>query len=107
MTPRSINLLAIALLLEFIIHKGYSPAPSVSEKFFIFLSFEDFEALDITILKDSKVGKMRDETKELILRATDITKRIVHIGFIPFIIYLGFTRSTPKPSLIRMISPLA
>ncbi|ORX95113.1 Tom7-domain-containing protein [Basidiobolus meristosporus CBS 931.73] len=50
---------------------------------------------------------MRDETKELILRATDITKRIVHIGFIPFIIYLGFTRSSPKPSLIRMISPLA
>ncbi|EXX69846.1 Tom7-domain-containing protein [Rhizophagus irregularis] len=50
---------------------------------------------------------MREETKEKILKAIEITKTIVHWGFIPFILYLGFSRSEPKPSLIRMISPLA
>ncbi|RIA91258.1 Tom7-domain-containing protein [Glomus cerebriforme] len=50
---------------------------------------------------------MREETKEKILKATEIAKTIIHWGFIPFILYLGFSRSNPKPSLIRMISPLA
>ncbi|CAG8763182.1 23023_t:CDS:2 [Dentiscutata erythropus] len=49
---------------------------------------------------------MREETKEKITKAIEIAKTIVHWGFIPFILYLGFTRSNPKPSLIRMI-PLA
>ncbi|CAG8810121.1 2828_t:CDS:2, partial [Gigaspora rosea] len=43
---------------------------------------------------------MREETKEKIIKAIEIAKTIVHWGFIPFILYLGFTRSNPKPSLI-------
>ncbi|KAF9931621.1 hypothetical protein FBU30_009797 [Linnemannia zychae] len=50
---------------------------------------------------------MNHETKEIILKATDVVKTVVHFGFIPFVIYLGFTRSDPKPSLIRLILPLA
>ncbi|KAI9143489.1 hypothetical protein BKA69DRAFT_1062221 [Paraphysoderma sedebokerense] len=47
-----------------------------------------------------------EETKEKLVRLTDFTKKVFHIGFIPLIIYLGYTRSSPKPSLMRMISPL-
>ncbi|KAI8057797.1 hypothetical protein BDF22DRAFT_739199 [Syncephalis plumigaleata] len=50
---------------------------------------------------------MKDETKELIARCTEVVKRLVHFGFVPFIIYLGFTRSVPRPSFMRMINPLA
>ncbi|KAI7828667.1 Tom7-domain-containing protein [Gamsiella multidivaricata] len=50
---------------------------------------------------------MNHETKEAILKATEVVKTVVHFGFIPFVIYLGFTRSDPKPSLIRLILPLA
>ncbi|KAG0373128.1 MAG: Tom7-domain-containing protein [Linnemannia gamsii] len=50
---------------------------------------------------------MNHETKEVILKVTDVVKTVVHFGFIPFVIYLGFTRSDPKPSLIRLILPLA
>ncbi|KAF7185333.1 Mitochondrial import receptor subunit tom7, partial [Pseudocercospora fuligena] len=28
-------------------------------------------------------------------------------GYLPLIIYLGYTRSNPRPSLIRLFSPLA
>ncbi|KAF9378577.1 hypothetical protein CPB97_009486 [Podila verticillata] len=50
---------------------------------------------------------MQEETKEKILKVTEVVKTVVHYGFIPFVIYLGFTRSDPKPSLIRLILPLA
>ncbi|KAG0065159.1 hypothetical protein BGZ90_001882 [Linnemannia elongata] len=35
---------------------------------------------------------MNHETKEVILKVTDVVKTVVHFGFIPFVIYLGFTR---------------
>ncbi|CAG8471284.1 16672_t:CDS:2 [Funneliformis caledonium] len=44
---------------------------------------------------------MREETKEKILKATEIAKTIVHWGFIPFILYLGYIKSEPKPSLMK------
>ncbi|KAF9136697.1 hypothetical protein BGX30_010938 [Mortierella sp. GBA39] len=37
---------------------------------------------------------MNHETKEVILKVTDVVKTVVHFGFIPFVIYLGFTRTT-------------
>ncbi|CAG8435311.1 5547_t:CDS:2 [Diversispora eburnea] len=46
---------------------------------------------------------MREETKEKIIKALEIAKTIVHWGFIPAILYLGFTRSHPKPSLISYL----
>ncbi|KAI8805564.1 hypothetical protein BJ742DRAFT_820064 [Cladochytrium replicatum] len=50
---------------------------------------------------------MKEETRERIYKLFDFTKRVVHIGFIPLIIFLGYTRSVPRPSLIRLISPLS
>ncbi|KAH7045492.1 hypothetical protein BKA57DRAFT_396134 [Linnemannia elongata] len=32
---------------------------------------------------------MNHETKEVILKVTDVVKTVVHFGFIPFVIYLG------------------
>ncbi|KAI9331822.1 Tom7-domain-containing protein [Zopfochytrium polystomum] len=50
---------------------------------------------------------MHEETRDRIMKVLDFGKRVIHIGFIPFILYLGFTRSVPRPSFLRLISPLA
>ncbi|KAI8589278.1 hypothetical protein BDZ88DRAFT_418955 [Geranomyces variabilis] len=50
---------------------------------------------------------MHEETCERIMKCLEWGRKAVHIGFIPFILYLGFTRSSPRPSLLRLISPLA
>ncbi|KAG0097694.1 hypothetical protein BGZ93_002175 [Podila epicladia] len=39
---------------------------------------------------------MQEETKEKILKVTEVVKTVVHYGFIPFVIYLGFTRAEPN-----------
>ncbi|KAI0638412.1 Tom7-domain-containing protein [Trametes polyzona] len=48
-----------------------------------------------------------EETKERIIKAVDLARVAVHYAWIPFIIYVGYTRSNPQPSLIKLISPLA
>ncbi|KIW57454.1 hypothetical protein PV05_06005 [Exophiala xenobiotica] len=48
-----------------------------------------------------------EETKERISKVIDITKEVVHYGYLPLILYLGYTRSEPKPALISLISPFA
>ncbi|KAF8416508.1 TOM7 family-domain-containing protein [Tirmania nivea] len=50
---------------------------------------------------------LSEESKERISRLIDVGRIAVHYGYIPLILYLGYTRSTPKPALIRLISPLA
>ncbi|TFK20362.1 Tom7-domain-containing protein [Coprinopsis marcescibilis] len=48
-----------------------------------------------------------EETKERITKVIELSRTVIHYGWIPFIIYVGFTRSNPQPSLIKLISPLA
>ncbi|EPQ31933.1 uncharacterized protein PFL1_00132 [Pseudozyma flocculosa PF-1] len=48
-----------------------------------------------------------EDTKERLVKVVDITKTVLHYGWVPFVLYVGFTRSTPQPSLIKLISPLA
>lgn len=50
---------------------------------------------------------LSEETKERISRLIDLSRVAVHYGYLPLILYLGYTRSDPKPALIRLISPLA
>ncbi|KAI5804060.1 mitochondrial outer membrane translocase complex, subunitt Tom7 [Peziza echinospora] len=50
---------------------------------------------------------LSEESKERITRLIDVGRIAVHYGYIPLILYLGYTRSNPKPALIRLISPLA
>ncbi|TKA78601.1 hypothetical protein B0A55_03880 [Friedmanniomyces simplex] len=45
--------------------------------------------------------------QERITRLIDFSRLAVNYGYLPLIIYLGYTRSQPRPSLIRLFSPLA
>ncbi|KAF7507073.1 hypothetical protein GJ744_011001 [Endocarpon pusillum] len=51
--------------------------------------------------------QLSEETKERITKILDISRITLHYGYLPLIIYLGYTRSDPKPTLIRLISPFA
>ncbi|OAQ97910.1 hypothetical protein LLEC1_08078, partial [Akanthomyces lecanii] len=44
---------------------------------------------------------LSEESKERIGKLIDISRVAVHYGYLPLILYLGYTRSDPKPSLIR------
>lgn len=48
---------------------------------------------------------LSDESKERIVKIMDISKTITHYGFIPFILYLGWSNSANKPSLFSLLSP--
>ncbi|KLO14999.1 Tom7-domain-containing protein [Schizopora paradoxa] len=48
-----------------------------------------------------------EESKEKMTKAIDIGRSVLQYGWIPLIIYVGYTRSNPQPSLIKLISPLA
>ncbi|KAF8898200.1 TOM7 family-domain-containing protein [Mucidula mucida] len=53
------------------------------------------------------MASVSEDTKEIINKAVELGRVAVHWGWIPLIIYVGFTRSNPQPSLIKLISPLA
>lgn len=42
-----------------------------------------------------------DTPQERISRLIDLSRVAVHYGYLPLILYLGYTRSDPKPALIR------
>ncbi|KAF2206832.1 hypothetical protein CERZMDRAFT_52321, partial [Cercospora zeae-maydis SCOH1-5] len=39
--------------------------------------------------------------QERIARVIDLSRVAIHYGYLPLIIYLGYTRSNPRPTLIR------
>ncbi|PFH51316.1 hypothetical protein AMATHDRAFT_142852 [Amanita thiersii Skay4041] len=45
-----------------------------------------------------------EDTKEYIAKAVEVGRTVLHYGWIPLIIYVGFTRSNPQPSLIKCAS---
>ncbi|RMD42536.1 hypothetical protein DV735_g2608, partial [Chaetothyriales sp. CBS 134920] len=57
--------------------------------------------------EETKVGVRLHGRHERISKILDITREVVHYGYLPLILYLGYTRSEPKPSLINLISPFA
>ncbi|KAF5363311.1 hypothetical protein D9756_000204 [Leucocoprinus leucothites] len=42
-----------------------------------------------------------EDTKERIAKVVEVGRTVLHYGWIPFIIYVGFARSNPQPSLIK------
>ncbi|KAL1686276.1 hypothetical protein GGG16DRAFT_64572 [Schizophyllum commune] len=42
-----------------------------------------------------------EDTKERIAKFIEIGRTILHYGWVPAVIYIGFTRSNPQPSLIK------
>ncbi|KAF2158180.1 Tom7-domain-containing protein [Myriangium duriaei CBS 260.36] len=51
--------------------------------------------------------QLSEETKERIGRLIDFSRNAIHYGYLPLILYLGYTRSNPRPTLIKLFSPLA
>ncbi|KAF2652118.1 Tom7-domain-containing protein [Lophiostoma macrostomum CBS 122681] len=51
--------------------------------------------------------QISEESKERIARIIDVSRIAIHYGYLPLILYLGYSKSVPKPSLIRLFSPLA
>ncbi len=47
------------------------------------------------------------DSKEAIVKLGTYMIKAVHYGYLPLILWIGYTRTTPKPDLIRIISPLA
>ncbi|KAL1960000.1 hypothetical protein VTO42DRAFT_668 [Malbranchea cinnamomea] len=48
-----------------------------------------------------------EETKERISKVIDITRVVIHYGYLPLVVYLGYTYSEPRPNLLKLLSPLA
>ncbi|CAI5760419.1 unnamed protein product [Candida verbasci] len=48
---------------------------------------------------------LSDESKERILKVLDYSKTIAHYGFIPFVLYLGWSATSNKPSILSLLSP--
>ncbi|KAJ4350554.1 translocase of the outer mitochondrial membrane [Ascochyta clinopodiicola] len=45
--------------------------------------------------------QLSEESKERIARIIDVSRVAIHYGYLPLILYLGYSQSQPKPSLIR------
>ncbi|KIK29218.1 hypothetical protein PISMIDRAFT_90011 [Pisolithus microcarpus 441] len=44
-----------------------------------------------------------EETKERITKVVDVARTVIHYGWIPLIIYIGYTRSSPQPTVIKCV----
>merc|ERR1712000_143814 len=42
---------------------------------------------------------LSEETKERIAKIIDISRVAIHYGYLPLVLYLGYTRSNPRPSV--------
>ncbi|CAN6661420.1 mitochondrial import receptor subunit Tom7p [Trichomonascus vanleenenianus] len=49
---------------------------------------------------------LSEESKERISKLLDVGRVTLHYGWIPFILYLGWSSSLPRPGLIKLLSPL-
>ncbi|KAK1770595.1 TOM7 family-domain-containing protein [Phialemonium atrogriseum] len=50
---------------------------------------------------------LSEESKERIGKIIEVSRVAIHYGYLPLILYLGYTRSEPRPSVIRLLSPLS
>ncbi|KAF1985997.1 Tom7-domain-containing protein [Aulographum hederae CBS 113979] len=50
--------------------------------------------------------QLSEESKERIARIIEVSRVAIHWGYLPLILYLGYTRSTPRPTMIKLFSPL-
>ncbi|KAK4646482.1 translocase of the outer mitochondrial membrane [Podospora pseudocomata] len=46
--------------------------------------------------------RLSEESKERIGKLIEISRVALHYGYLPFILYLGYTRSDPRPSMVRI-----
>ncbi|PLN79220.1 TOM7 family-domain-containing protein [Aspergillus taichungensis] len=51
------------------------------------------------------MAQFSEETKERISKVIDVSRVAIHYGYLPLIIYLGYTYSEPRPSLFKYYYP--
>ncbi|SGY67657.1 BQ5605_C004g02794 [Microbotryum silenes-dioicae] len=44
---------------------------------------------------------LSEDTKDIIVRTVEYAKTVAHYGWIPLILWVGYTNSTPRPNLIK------
>lgn len=44
---------------------------------------------------------LSEDARERINRIVAVSHTVVHYGWVPFVLYVGYTRSSPQPSLIK------
>ncbi|KAH3901324.1 Tom7p SCDLUD_002815 [Saccharomycodes ludwigii] len=49
---------------------------------------------------------LSDESKERITKILSFTQTAAHYGWIPLILYLGWSQASEKPNLFNLLSPL-
>ncbi|KAL8400491.1 hypothetical protein RB594_000761 [Gaeumannomyces avenae] len=47
---------------------------------------------------------LSEESKERIGKLIDVSRVVIHYGYLPLILYLGYTRSEPRPSVIKYVN---
>ncbi|KAK9897235.1 hypothetical protein P389DRAFT_194864 [Cystobasidium minutum MCA 4210] len=47
------------------------------------------------------------ENKARVLQTIELGKTVVHWAWIPAILYFGLQSTSPRPSIVRLVSPLA
>jgi import receptor subunit TOM7 len=50
---------------------------------------------------------LSEESKERVSKLIDISRVVIHYGYLPLIVYLGYTLSEPRPSFIRYVLVLS
>ena len=49
------------------------------------------------------IFRLSDETRERITAIIEFSRVTLHYTYIPLIVYLGYTRSNPRPELLRYV----
>ncbi|BAO41821.1 Tom7 [Kluyveromyces lactis] len=49
---------------------------------------------------------LSDESKERITKILNLTQTVAHYGWLPFILYLGWTHTSNRPHPLNLLSPL-
>ena len=51
--------------------------------------------------KSEDEATLTSRSQERITRILDLSRVAIHYGYLPLIIYLGYTQSNPRPTLVR------
>lgn len=49
---------------------------------------------------------LSDELKERTTKLLNLTHTVAHYGWLPFILYLGWSQTENRPNLLNLLSPL-
>lgn len=49
---------------------------------------------------------LAERLSERVARLMDIARSAVHVGWLPFVLLVGYLRCDPRPPLFRMLNPL-